>query len=466
MAHKLVEILATSAEDQVIVKTENVSDEAAQAKLGISSDKQSAINDALIEAIEGKTFTQTQADWSQTDENQVDYIKNKPTIPAAQVQSNWTQTNTNALDYIKNKPTIPTVNNKTITIKQGDTTLGSFTLNQTSNKTITIPKGFDGDYNSLTNTPDIPVNTSDLYNDSGYITGYTEQDPVFAASPAASITDDDIQRWNSGGGSVAQVQADWNTTDTTSASYINNKPVVAPQRSQESAILKNYRIDDFGYFSTYEELQEAFRAAGKEGCITIGHTSDSMYGMIGTDSTILTFEQLNTQYNIPIGVLLNAIDEIESSVAAKYTKPSTGIPKTDLASAVQTSLGKADTALQTHQSLTNYAKKTDLGGYITTMDVVNTENGDVTITDFGQDYILTKAGALTSLNITNYSNNALNDNNHVCAIHFLTGSSFTFKYDSSMILFVNEDIPEFEADSHYLLTIWCGIAVLTKLNEI
>ena len=31
---------------------------------------------------------------------------------------------------------------------------------------------------------------------------------------------------------------------------------------------------------------------------------------------------------------------------AKYNKPSEGIPKTDLASAVQTSLGKADTSLQ------------------------------------------------------------------------------------------------------------------------
>lgn len=44
-----------------------------------------------------------------------------------------------------------------------------------------------------------------------------------------------------------------------------------------------------------------------------------------------------------------------------YSKPSTGIPKTDLASDVQTSLGKADTALQSHQSLANYA----------TMDMIN-----------------------------------------------------------------------------------------------
>lgn len=36
-----------------------------------------------------------------------------------------------------------------------------------------------------------------------------------------------------------------------------------------------------------------------------------------------------------------------TQVNAKYTKPSTGIPKSDLASAVQTSLGKADTAVQT-----------------------------------------------------------------------------------------------------------------------
>ena len=37
---------------------------------------------------------------------------------------------------------------------------------------------------------------------------------------------------------------------------------------------------------------------------------------------------------------------------AKYTKPAGGIPKTDLAAAVQTSLGKADSALQSHQAVT------------------------------------------------------------------------------------------------------------------
>ena len=53
-----------------------------------------------------------------------------------------------------------------------------------------------GDYNDLTNKPSIPSKTSDLSNDSGFITGYTETDPVFTASAAAGITSSDISNWN------------------------------------------------------------------------------------------------------------------------------------------------------------------------------------------------------------------------------------------------------------------------------
>ena len=44
---------------------------------------------------------------------------------------------------------------------------------------------------------------------------------------------------------------------------------------------------------------------------------------------------------------VNGYDSLKSQVNSKYSKPSGGIPKTDLASDVQASLGKADTALQT-----------------------------------------------------------------------------------------------------------------------
>ena len=42
----------------------------------------------------------------------------------------------------------------------------------------------------------IPTKTSDLTNDSGFITSYTETDPVFNASAAAGITSTDITNWN------------------------------------------------------------------------------------------------------------------------------------------------------------------------------------------------------------------------------------------------------------------------------
>ena len=61
--------------------------------------------------------------------------------------------------------------------------------------------------------------------------------------------------------------------------------------------------------------------------------------------------------------------EQKSAWSAKYDKPTGGIPKTDLASAVQTSLGKADTALQEHQdisALTNHVANNDI--HVTTDD--------------------------------------------------------------------------------------------------
>ena len=51
---------------------------------------------------------------------------------------------------------------------------------------------------------------------------------------------------------------------------------------------------------------------------------------------------------------VSAIEGKEAGWNGKYSKPTDGIPKTDLAAAVQTSLGKADTALQQHQSLSAY----------------------------------------------------------------------------------------------------------------
>lgn len=60
-----------------------------------------------------------------------------------------------------------------------------------------------GTYNASTNKiatmsdlPTVPTKVSDLTNDAGYISGYTETDPVFTASAASGITSSDITSWN------------------------------------------------------------------------------------------------------------------------------------------------------------------------------------------------------------------------------------------------------------------------------
>ena len=50
-----------------------------------------------------------------------DDLLNKPTIPAAQVQSDWSQADNTQVDYIKNKPTIPT-NAELLPIESGSAT--------------------------------------------------------------------------------------------------------------------------------------------------------------------------------------------------------------------------------------------------------------------------------------------------------------------------------------------------------
>jgi hypothetical protein len=71
----------------------------------------------------------------------------------------------------------------------------------------------------------------------------------------------------------------------------------------------------------------------------------------GTLSAVATSGSYNDLTNKP--TIPNAVSESTVSGwgftknTGTYSKPSTGIPKTDLASAVQTSLAKADTALQT-----------------------------------------------------------------------------------------------------------------------
>ena len=89
-------------------------------------------------------------------------------------------------DYITSKD-LPSVYDSQITVKQGDVTKGTFTLNQSVNKTITLDAVLQSDWNQTNNTaldfiknkPTIPSNTRSLL--VTYEDGTTETIKVYTA---------------------------------------------------------------------------------------------------------------------------------------------------------------------------------------------------------------------------------------------------------------------------------------------
>lgn len=69
----------------------------------------------------------------------------------------------------------------------------------------------------------------------------------------------------------------------------------------------------------------------------------------GGGGSASTSDDVTNESTVTGETVTDALNALSGEIATKgtYSKPSGGIPKTDLASAVQTSLGKADTALQT-----------------------------------------------------------------------------------------------------------------------
>lgn len=167
------------------------------------------VHDATVTAIETVTAmipdAQVQSDWNQTNSAQPDYIKNKPNlnqyatdtevsnaivtaieavtamIPAAQVQSDWTETNTADPSYIQNKP-------------------DEYNLVAGQNIGIFVA----GD--NVT----IAASGADLSN-------YATDTEVYNATVTAIQTATGLIP-------EAQVQSDWNESNTSSKAYIKNKP--------------------------------------------------------------------------------------------------------------------------------------------------------------------------------------------------------------------------------------------------
>lgn len=137
---------------------------------------------------------------------------------------------------------------------------------------------------------------------------------------------------------------------------------------------------------------------GKVFLTVINHNGVAIYIMWNDGDTELTAENIEVFDVGDIDYRLGLLEEdipaavTESTVSdwgftkntGTYSKPSTGIPKTDLASAVQTSLGKADTALQSHQDISGKQDKLVSGTNIKTINGASIlGSGDITISGGG-----------------------------------------------------------------------------------
>lgn len=298
---------------------------------------------------------------------------------------------------VTGKPTIPTVNNATLTIQKNGTAVKTFTANASTDVTCNIT---------------VPTKTSELSNDSGYITGYTDNKTLqtvttssntswrpliigdsysdaatFApATTTAGTYSTHLAKFAPSTGVLAIVGLNkMNTNGTTatgsnsavfntnggtttlasvatSGSYndLSNKPTIP---TVNNGALSIYGVET--KVATFEANQSGtsnvvFQAGNN---VTITPSVSSGTGIISIAATDTTYSSKTAASGGTDVSLCTTGEKYTWNNKGTYSKPSGGIPKTDLASAVQTSLGKADTALQSHKyrgiSVNGQVKLTD-----------------------------------------------------------------------------------------------------------
>ena len=133
-----------------------------------------------------------------------------------------------------------------------------------------------------------------------------------------------------------------------------------------------------------------------------------------------------------------------------YSKPSGGIPKSDLSSSVQTSLGKADTALQSHQDISGKANK---------ISVVQTSASTIEI----NSNTFYKFGEVASLNITLAS---ITDNTiyNEYMFEFVSGTTATTLTLPSSIKWL--ETPTIDANKIYQCSIVDNVGLLVGVANV
>lgn len=163
--------------------------------------------------------------------------------------------------------------------------------------TLQSSKGYTDTKISQIPIPVVPTNISAFNNDVGYITDYTETDPIFSASAAAGITSEDI--------------TDWNNKSTFSGDYndLTNKPTIPVVPTNVSAF-----TNDAGYLTSESDPYfSASPAAGIQATdITVWNNKSDFSGDYNdlTNKPIIPSSKINAiNYNGINNIILENIHE-------------------------------------------------------------------------------------------------------------------------------------------------------------
>lgn len=253
-------------------------------------------------------------------------LTNKPTIPAEQVNADWNATSGKA--QILNKPTIPSA------VTESTVSGWGFTKNAGTVTGVKIngsSKGTSGVVDLGNVVTSVKINGSSKAPSSGVVDLGTVGT---YSKPSTGIPKTDL---------ASAVQTSLGKADTALQSYTEQ------YQGTVSAIATSETIDDVNEVPNVKYVAQTLTNAQKTQARTNIGAGDVMSSSLSAVATSGSYNDLSNKPTIPAEVTTATVSGWGfTKNTGTYSKPSGGIPKTDLASAVQTSLGKADTALQSY----------------------------------------------------------------------------------------------------------------------
>ena len=193
------------------------------------------------------------------------------------------------------------------------------------------------------------------------------------------------------------------------------------------------------------------------GNITVGGEDNVQSDWNVTDSTSDAY--IKNKPTIPSAVTESTISGWGfTKNGGTYSKPSGGIPSSDLTSAIQTSLGKADTAIQSIKTI-NGTSLVGSGDLTVGNKTLTTTTATSIALSPGVYYRKTNQSTSLTITLSSESNTTILNEYF---IEFTTSSSGTTVTLPSTVKWVNGIKPTFEKSSTYQISIINGLGVCSK----